>query len=110
MRGTHAYLIFGAYHAEALNATDFGFLDLEFFAFRTVEGCADSGYDDALAGGYIRRATHYLGGLAVAEVDGGDVEMVAVGVVDAGEYVRAFFFYLYRTVAFRFELHREKAE
>ena len=72
-------------HAEALDAAYLGFLDEKLFTLGGVEGGAYGGHHDALAGRHVGGATHYLGGLAVAEVYGCDVKVVAVGVFDTGE-------------------------
>ncbi len=82
----YAYLILGTYHAERFHATYLGFLDLELLTFGTVQSGAHGGYHYGLSGVDVGRATHDLGGFPVAEVYGGDVEMVAVGVLHACEH------------------------
>ncbi len=85
MGGADADFVFGANHAEALDATDFAFLDFEFLV-AVIEGCADGGDHDGLTSGHVGRAAYNLGGLPVAQVNGGDVKMVRVGVFHAGEH------------------------
>ena len=85
VRGADADFILGADHAERLDAADFRFLDFEFLV-AVVEGSADGGHYDGLPGGHVGRAADNLyGSFGEAEVYGGDVEMVAVGMLDAGE-------------------------
>ena len=84
--GAGADLVLGADHAERLHAAYLRFFDLKRLV-AAVEGGAHGGHYHSLAGGHICGAAHYLGGLAVAEVHGGDVQVVAVGVIDAGEHL-----------------------
>ena len=48
---------------------------------------ADGGYDDALACGHVRRSADDLQGLLVPYIDGRDVEVVGVLVLDAGQHL-----------------------
>ena len=82
----YAYFIFGADHAARLHAADFRLLDYEFLV-AIVELGADSCHYHLLSGSHIRSAAHYLSGFAIAEVNGGDVQVVAVGVFNAGEHL-----------------------
>ena len=82
----HADFIFGAYHAERLHAADFRALDLK-FVVAVVERGAHGGHYYGLPCGHIGGAAYDLGGLAGAEVHGGDVQVVAVGMLHAGEHL-----------------------
>ena len=80
--------IFGAYHAERFHAADFGFLDFERVSLAVVEGCADCGDHHYLSGGHIGSAADNLRRSSVAcKVDGGYVQMVAVGMFHTGEHL-----------------------
>ena len=83
---THANLIFGANHAERFNTAYLRAFDLERL-LAAVEGCAHCGHHHRLPCGDIRGSAHDLGRLAVAEVYGGDMEMVAVGVLHACQHL-----------------------
>ena len=84
--GADAYLVFGANHAERFYTANFRFLDGKLFV-AVVELGAYGGNHHMLSGSNVGGATHYLGGVAIAEVNGGDVKVVAVGMVDAGEHL-----------------------
>ncbi len=87
VRSADADFVFGAYHAEGFDAADFRFFDFEFVSVGVVEGCAYGGYDDGLPGVDVGSAAYNLhGAVGEAEVYGGDMEVVAVGVLDAGEH------------------------
>ena len=85
VRGADAYFVFGANHAETLGAAYFRFLDSETLV-AGVEHRAYGGNDDVLSGGDVGGAADYLHGLPVAQIDGGDVQVVGIGVVDAGKH------------------------
>ena len=78
----HADFILGAYHAQRLHAADFRALDLK-FVVAVVERGAHGGHYYGLPCG----PAYDLGGLAGAEVHGGDVQVVAVGMLHAGEHL-----------------------
>ena len=84
--GAHANLVLGANHATRLNATDFRLLDGKLLV-AIVEFGAHSGNNHLLTGSHVGRAAHNLGGLAVAKVNSGDVQVVAVGMFNAGEHL-----------------------
>ena len=87
VRRAYAYFVFGTNHAERFHTAYFRFLDFECLAFRCIEGCADSGYHYGLASGHVGRAADNLcGGACVVEVDGGDMQVVAVGMYVACEH------------------------
>ncbi len=85
VRRSDTDLVFGTDHAERFHAADFRFLDGEFLV-TVIEGCAYSGHHNGLSGSHIGRAADNLGLGSVAEINGGDVEMVAVGMLDAGQH------------------------
>ena len=84
--GAYANFILGANHAARLNATNFRFLDSKFLV-AIVELSANSGNNHLLTGSHVRSTAHNLGGFAVAKVYSGDVQVVAVGVFNAGEHL-----------------------
>ena len=85
VRRSHADFILGAYHAHGFYAAYFRFLNLEFFV-AVVEFGAHGGHNNSLPGGNVGRAAHYLLYFSAAEVDGGHVQVVAVGMVLAAEH------------------------
>ena len=88
VRGADADLILGANHAERLDAADLRFLDCEGLVAFAVEGCAYRSDDNCLTGSNIGRTADNLRRFAAGktEVDGGDVEMVAVGMLLACQH------------------------
>ena len=87
MAGAHTDFVLGANHAQRLLAAHLAALDGEFLV-AVIEFGAQGGDDDLLAGGHVGSTAHDLdGGIAVAQVNGGDVQVVTVGVVDAGHYL-----------------------
>ena len=86
VRCTDTYLIFGTNHTERLFATDFRFLDSETF-ITTVQCSTYSSHNNVLAGGNVSSTAHNLSGVAIAEVYCGDVQVVAVGVIDTSEHL-----------------------
>ena len=82
----YAYLYLAAEHAVALDATYLALLDGEAL-FSCVQHRADGGYDDALACSYVRRSADDLQGLLVPYINGRDVEVVGVLVLDAGQHL-----------------------
>ena len=85
VRSAHANLVLGANHTERLHAAYFRLLDCKFLV-AIIELSAHGGNYHVLSGSHIGCATHNLSGYAVAEVNGGDVQVVAVGVLHAGEH------------------------
>ncbi len=75
--GADADFILGANHTEALHAAKLALLDGETLV-AVVEHAAQVGYDDLLACGHVRRAADYLLWLALAQVNGGYMEVIAV--------------------------------
>ena len=65
MVGTHAYLVFSAYHSVGVYAAQARLLDGEFLV-AVVEHAAQVGHDDLLPGRYVGRAAHYLLRLGLA--------------------------------------------
>ena len=49
--------------------------------------CAYGGNHHGLSGGHVGRTAHYLHRFGQSEVDGGDVQVVAVGMLHAGEHL-----------------------
>ena len=87
MAVAHADLVLGTDHAERLLAAHLGALDGELLV-TVIEFGADGGHDDLLPSGNVGGSAHDLhGGVAVAQIHGGDVQVVAVGMVDAGDYL-----------------------
>ena len=84
--GAHSDLVLGAYHAERFHTAYFGFLYLERF-FSAVESGAHGGYHYSLSCGHVGRAAYYLGRLSVAEVYGGHMQVVTVGVLHTSEHL-----------------------
>ena len=83
--GTYADFVFGAYHAVAFYAAQFGLLDDKLFV-AIIKGGTDGGYDHLLAGCHIGGAADNLYHLAFAKVDAANMQMVRVGVHFAGEH------------------------
>ena len=81
----YADFVLGAYHSERFHPAYLGFLYSKLFV-TVIECCAYGGHYYGLSGGYVGRTTDNLCGCAVAEVYGGYVEMVAVGVGFAYEH------------------------
>ena len=76
------------HHAERFHAADFRFLDLETLLLADgIERGANGGYHHGLSGGHIRGAADNLHGGLETQVYGGDVQVVAVGMVDACEHL-----------------------
>ena len=87
MAGAHTNLVLGANHAQRLLATHLRALDGKFLV-AVIELGAQGGDNHLLAGSNIGRAAHNLYGcLAIAQVDGGDVQVVTVRVVNASDDV-----------------------
>ena len=86
MVGADTYLILGAYHAEALHAAQLRFLDGEFLV-AVIEHAAQVGHNHLLSGGHIGCSADNLLGLALAEVNRRDVEMIAIGMWLTGEHL-----------------------
>ena len=85
MVGAQAQFVGGAYHAERLYAAHLRFLDLELVALLVAQDASYGRDGNRLPGGYVGSAADDLHGLRAAQVDGGDVEVVTVGVGNAGE-------------------------
>ena len=87
MVAAYAYLILGAYHAEGVGATQFRLLDYKFLV-AVVEHSAHGSHYHLLARCHIGGAAHDLHWLlAVAQVHGGEVQVVTVGVRLASEHL-----------------------
>ena len=87
MACAHANLILGTNHAQRFLAADFAALDGEFLV-AVVELGAHGGHNHFLTGGHIGCAAHNLHRrVAVAQVNCGDVQVVAVGVLHASQHV-----------------------
>ena len=88
VRVSHAYLVLGAYHSQRFHAADFGALDFEALTVGRIQSGAHGGHHNGLPGGHVRCAAYNLHRiLRVAQVDGGYVQVVAVGMDFAGEYL-----------------------
>ena len=83
--GADADFVFGAYHAVGWDSAELGGLDGE-GVVAVVEGGANGSDDDFLAGGDVCGSANDVEWLIGADVDGGDVEVVGIGMGDAGEY------------------------
>lgn len=70
--------VFGADHAQRLDAAKLAFLDGEFLV-AVVEHGADRSHHHSLSGCHIRSAAYYLQGFARAYVDCRHVHVVRVG-------------------------------
>ena len=87
MVGADAYLVFGANHAVRVHTTQARFLDGKRLV-AIVERGSDSGHNHFLAFGHVGRATNYLFRFfSVAQIHLGYVQVVAIGVWLAGEYL-----------------------
>ena len=82
----YADLYLAAEHAVALDAAYLALLDGEAL-FSCVQHCAYGGYDDALACGHVRRSADDLQGFPSPYIDGRDVEVVGVLMLDAGQHL-----------------------
>ena len=76
--GAYAYLVLGTNHAVAVYSTELRLLYHELLV-AIVEHASEVGHDDFLTCRHIGSAAYYLLGLAFAEVNGGDMQVVAVG-------------------------------
>ena len=87
MASAHTDLVLSANHAQRLLAAHLRALDGKFLV-AVIELGAQCGDNHLLSSGNIGGAAHNLYGcLAIAQVDGGDVQVVTVGVVNAGNDV-----------------------
>ena len=86
MRGAELQFVLGANHAFRDLATDLAFLDGDVFVANPQLG-ADGGHEHLLSCRHVGRAAHDVERFLATHVDGGDVEVVGVGVVDAGEHL-----------------------
>ena len=78
--------VLGADHAFRDLATDLAFLDGDVFVAKPKLS-ADGGHEHLLACRHVGRAAHDVQRFLAAAVYGGDVQVVGVGVVDAGEHL-----------------------
>ncbi len=86
VRRAYADFILGTYHTERFHSTYLRFLDLKFASVGGVEGSADGSDHNSLSGGYIGSTAYDLCRSTFAvEIDGCDMEVVAVGMGLAGE-------------------------
>ena len=83
VRCAHANLVFGANHTERLLSANLRFLDYKLFV-TVVKHCANGGYNHFLSCGNIRRAAYNCQQFGAAHVNGCNVQVVGIGVVDAG--------------------------
>ena len=86
MAGADANLVLGADHAVGGHAAHLGLLDGELLV-AVIEGRAHGGDNHRLSGGHVGGAADNLLDGAAAEVDGGDMQMVAVGMSLTGEHL-----------------------
>ena len=86
--GTQLQLVGSAEHTLADGAAQLAFLDLVVFGVRGVDLGAYLGADHLLAGGHVGGAADDVQRTLAAHVDGGQVQVVAVGVRLAGQYLR----------------------
>ena len=85
---TDAELVFGAKHAERLDAANLASFDLElFFAAVGVEDSPDRSAHDFQTGAAIGGSADYLQRLPATDIDRCDVQVVAVGVVDTSQHL-----------------------
>ena len=86
VRGAELQLVFGANHAFAHLAAYLALLDGDMFVANPKFG-VDGGHKHLLAGSHVGRAANDVQRFLAAHIHGGDVQMVGVGVVDAGEHL-----------------------
>ena len=84
--GAHANLVFGADHAEALDAAQFRFLDDKLLV-AVIEHAAQVGHDNLLSCCHVGCSTNDLLRFALAEVYCCDVQVVAVGMHLTGKHL-----------------------
>ena len=83
---TDTKLILGTQHTERLNTTNLATFDFEHLvATGGVQLCANSGTHNLQTLAAVGSATDNIEGLAGAHIHGGDVEVVRIGVILAGE-------------------------
>ena len=83
---TDTDFVFGTDHAARLHASEFRFLDDELFV-AVVEHATQIGHDDFLSSGHVGSAANYLRWRFAAQVDGSDMQVVAVGMRFTGEHL-----------------------
>ena len=83
VRCSDANLVFGANHTERFLSANLRFLDYELFV-AVVKHCANGCYNHFLPSGHVGRAAYNCQQFGSAHVNGCNVQVVRVGVVDAG--------------------------
>ena len=86
VRGAELQLVLGANHAFRNLATDLALLDGDMFITNPELG-VDGSHKHLLTSSHVRCAAYDVQGFFAAHIDGGDVQVVGVGVVDAGKHL-----------------------
>ena len=83
---TDTDFVFGTDHAARLHASEFRLLDDELFV-AVVEHATQVGHDDFLSSGHVGSAANYLRWRFAAQIDGSDMQVVAVGMRFTSEHL-----------------------
>ena len=114
VRGTDTDFVLGTNHAERLHAANFRFLDCKALVTAVQHG-TQRGHHHILSGSHIGGAAHDLSRLGFAQVDGRNMQVIRVGVINTGKHftdnqaVEAAFYRLYLLDTAGFEADRGKS-
>lgn len=86
MRCSDTYLVFSANHTHGFDTANLGFL-YDKFLVAIIKHSAHGGYNNCLSGCNIGRTANYLFGIFTSKVNGGDVQVVAIGVLDTRQHL-----------------------